>query len=239
MYNKVSIRLFSIILILNHFFFVRCTTANEEITKDNIWPEITNESKPWTRWWWMGNAVNKQEIERQLKDIEKAGFGGVEIAPIYGVKGYENRNINFLSDEWMNILQFTIEKSDELGLGVDMALGTGWPFGGSQITPKLAASRLILQKYQLKAGDKLWKPIVILDSTQVKSDVETLAVIAYEQDGKIIDLSTFINQDGYLNWIPEKDCEIVMAFNGKTRQKVKRSSPGGHGWTMITSQKML
>ncbi len=23
-------------------------------TNDTSWPEITAESKPWTRWWWMG-----------------------------------------------------------------------------------------------------------------------------------------------------------------------------------------
>ena len=218
--------------ILFPLLFTQCETNNEEINKETIWPEITREQKPWTRWWWMGNAITKPEIERQLNNLAKAGFGGVEIASIYGVKGYEDKNIDFLSDEWIDILQFTIEKAGEIGLGVDMTLGTGWPFGGSQITPKLAASKLILQKYQLKAGNKLAEPIAILDTTQVKNDVETLAIIAYDTDGNTIDLTDFLNQNGYLNWVPEEDCKIIVAFNGKTRQKVKRSSPGGHGWTM-------
>ena len=64
-------RLFSIILILTFLSLVQCTSVNEKITSDNIWPEITKESKPWTRWWWMGNAVNKQEIERPDQQVDK------------------------------------------------------------------------------------------------------------------------------------------------------------------------
>ena len=42
--------------------------------------------KPWTRWWWPGNAVDKENLTRQLEQIAAAGFGGVEVTPIYGVK---------------------------------------------------------------------------------------------------------------------------------------------------------
>ena len=142
-----------LLLISIFLLFNSCQDKNQTIT--NIWPEITKEMKPWTRWWWMGNAVDKPEIERQLRDLADAGFGGMEITPIYGAKGYEDSYIDFLSDEWMDMLNFTIEKATELGMGVDMNLGTGWPFGGPQITPALAASRLIIQKYQLKDGQKL------------------------------------------------------------------------------------
>ncbi|HSM47204.1 MAG TPA: glycosyl hydrolase, partial [Draconibacterium sp.] len=47
------------------------------------WPAPTQESKPWTRWWWMENAVDKENISRELKEMADAGIGGVEITPIY------------------------------------------------------------------------------------------------------------------------------------------------------------
>ena len=53
------------------------------------WPKVNKESKTWTRWWWMGSAVDKKNITRSLIAFEKAGIGGVEIEPIYGVKGQE------------------------------------------------------------------------------------------------------------------------------------------------------
>ena len=59
-----------------------------------------------------------------------AGIGGVEITPIYGARGYEARYIDFLSPQWVEMLEHTASEAQRLGLGVDMATGTGWPFGG-------------------------------------------------------------------------------------------------------------
>jgi hypothetical protein len=53
------------------------------------WPQITSTTKPWTRWWWMGNAVDFENIKKSLIEFKEAGIGGVEISPIYGVKGEE------------------------------------------------------------------------------------------------------------------------------------------------------
>ncbi|MBC8001438.1 MAG: hypothetical protein H7X97_02510, partial [Opitutaceae bacterium] len=39
------------------------------------WPTITQESKPWTRWWWQGSAVNKADLTATLEAYEKAGLG--------------------------------------------------------------------------------------------------------------------------------------------------------------------
>ncbi|MBK8503547.1 MAG: glycoside hydrolase [Saprospiraceae bacterium] len=197
-----------------------------------IWPEITSTAKPWTRWWWMGNAVNKKDIEGQLRALSEAGFGGVEITPIYGVKGSEDQYLQFLSDEWMDMLQFTILKAGELGLGVDMNLGTGWPYGGPQVTPQFAASKLMHEKYDLKKGQNSREKIISKDPDQNQADVVLLALTAYFPDGKTMDLMPYVNDENQLDWIPEQDCEVFVAFNGKTRQKVKRSAPGGEGWSL-------
>ena len=63
------------------------------------WPAVTSTTKPWTRWWWLGSAVDKPNLTRQLEDFAKAGLGGVEICPIYGAVGAEGRFIDFLSPQ--------------------------------------------------------------------------------------------------------------------------------------------
>jgi len=60
-------------------------------------PEITQMSKPWTRWWWHGSAVNKADLTFNMENIHQSGIGGVEITPIYGVKGYEKQSIFLIS----------------------------------------------------------------------------------------------------------------------------------------------
>jgi hypothetical protein len=41
------------------------------------WPEITTESKPAARWWWMGSAVDKENLTHNLNAYAKAGNNGV------------------------------------------------------------------------------------------------------------------------------------------------------------------
>ena len=107
-------------------------------------PPVTT-AKPWTRWWWPGSAVDRASVTRQLEQFAAAGLGGVEITPIYGARGAEDRNLEFLSPRWMEMLTFTAREAQRLGLGVDMATGTGWPFGGPWIAPADGSAKLTLQ----------------------------------------------------------------------------------------------
>ncbi|QJW90368.1 glycoside hydrolase [Spirosoma taeanense] len=109
----------------------------------------SQQAKPWTYWWWMGSAVNEKDITHQLEQFAQAGLGGVHIIPIYGVKGYESQFIPFLSDRWLAVFAHTVREGERLGMGVDLTTGTGWPFGGPNVTPDIAAKAWQVQKDQL------------------------------------------------------------------------------------------
>src|ERR1035437_7960405 len=93
------------------------------------WPQVNTEMKPATRWWWLGNAVDKANLTYNLEEYARAGMGTVEITPIYGVQKNEANEIQFLSPKWMEILQHTINETKRTGMQTDMNTGTGWPFG--------------------------------------------------------------------------------------------------------------
>ena len=99
------------------------------------WPVITQTAKPWSRWWWQGSAVNKKDLTAALQLYKAAGLGGMEITPIYGVKGHESAFIPYLSPRWVEMFQHTLAEAKRLNMGIDMANGTGWPFGGPWVTP--------------------------------------------------------------------------------------------------------
>ena len=101
----------------------------------------SNNAKPWTYWWWMGSTVTEKDITWQLENFAKAGLGGVHIIPIYGVKGFEKQAISYLSPRWMDVLAHTVREGKRLGLGVDMTTGTGWPFGGPNVSTEFAAKK--------------------------------------------------------------------------------------------------
>ena len=123
------------------------------------WPAVTPTTKPWTRWWWEGSAVNKTDLTWNLEQYQKAGLGGVEITPIYGIHGAEAQFIPFLSKQWMDMLQHTLNESKRLKLGVDLANATGWPFGGPWVTDADASKSVFYKTYTVKQGEQLNEPV--------------------------------------------------------------------------------
>jgi hypothetical protein len=105
-----------------------------------------NTAKPWAYWWWMGSAVNERDITKNLEDFAQAGFGGMHIIPIFGVKGEEANFIPYLSPKWVEMLDFTVKEAQRLGLGIDMTLGTGWPLGGAHVADADAAKSFKINK---------------------------------------------------------------------------------------------
>ncbi|WP_134089814.1 glycosyl hydrolase [Olivibacter sp. XZL3] len=198
---------------------------------DTLWPEVTKEMKPWTRWWWMGNAVDSTNLRALLKEYEQRGFGGVEVAPIYGAKGYENQYIDHLSEEWIKHLRFTLRVADSLGMGVDLTNGTGWPFGGPQVEEGDAATKLIVSTYKLHAKQPLKETIKSSDPKQPNASLVSLT--AYGSDNQTILLTDKVDHTGRLQWTAEKGTwELYALFLGKTKQRVKRAAPGGEGFTL-------
>ncbi|HYC86599.1 MAG TPA: glycosyl hydrolase, partial [Chryseosolibacter sp.] len=132
--------------------------AQERVT---AWPPVSSDTKPWTRWWWHGSAVSKEGITSEMEAFQAVGFGGVEITPIYGVFGYEDKFINYLSPAWVEMLQHVLREAERLGLGVDMSTGTGWPFGGPWVSDDDACKTFRFKTFQLRAGDTLQEKIAL------------------------------------------------------------------------------
>jgi len=115
------------------------------------WPEATREAKPGTRWWWLGSAVDKKNLQWTMQQYAEHGIGAVEITPLYGVQGNQQpadrfvpgHNIDYLSDRWMDMLRFTQSQGELQDIEIDMATGTGWPFGGPWVPLEESACKVI------------------------------------------------------------------------------------------------
>jgi hypothetical protein len=97
-------------------------------------------SKPYARWWWLAGPFRQEDIRYQLEWLEANGFGGVELAWLWPVwiKNAEP-GIEWLSQEWSELVAFTKREADRLGLGCDFTFGGCWPFGGSVVGPEDAS----------------------------------------------------------------------------------------------------
>lgn len=140
------------------------------------WPAITQQTKPWTRWWWMGSAVNDKDLTNLLEQYQKAGLGGVEITPIYGVKGEEKQFISFLSPAWMDRLEHTLTEANRLGMGVDLAQASGWPFGGPWVTSADACKYVAYSTYTVKAGERLSEAVAYVQKPIMRTVGEKIDI---------------------------------------------------------------
>ena len=121
-------------------------------SKSPVWPVVQRDHKPWTRWWWHGSAVDERNLKRELRALRDAGFGGVEITPIYGVAGAETRDVAFLSDRWLELMLYACCEAKRLGLGVDVIPGTGWRLGGADVPMRERSVKLTLDRKEAPDG---------------------------------------------------------------------------------------
>ena len=168
--RRVRIRLAGALLLLVAApAFMELTDTRAQQDQVRGWPPIAAETRPWTRWWWQGSAVERRSLVAQLQALAAAGIGGVEITPIYGVRGAEDRFIPYLSPQWMAMLEHTLREAARLKLGVDMATGTGWPFGGPWVGDDTAPRSLVHRTWTLTGGERLTEPVTLRQTPLVRA----------------------------------------------------------------------
>ena len=201
-------------------FFTPNHFAKEAGGKATVsWPEATSQNRPWTFWWWPGSAVDPVGITQELTRFRDAGLGGVHIIPIYGVKGGESQEIEFLSPKWMEMLGHTLKEADRLGLGVDMTTGSGWCFGGPNVTAEDANASVVVRKvpWQGELIGERFDPGI------------TLALMAFGKDGIVTDVREKLGQDGLLKWKGAPGTILYQVSQKPSGVTVKRAGHGGEG----------
>lgn len=191
------------------------------------------DSKIMVRWWWFGPAVTTEELDREMHAMKDAGIGGFEVQPVYPLtlddpsKGLVN--LRYLSPEFLAAVSSTARTARELGLRMDMTMGSGWPFGGPHITPELAAEDLQCLRFPIKEGVRtmLWP--------QGKEGQRFLAAFVASGDGNHFDASSARQvarqADGSIQLPPSPAGPrvLLLFMGGLTGQQVKRAAVGAEG----------
>lgn len=140
-------------LVVNNLpVFARSSFMEKGFENDDLYNLFKNpESKyrPFVRWWWNGNKIEKKELIRELRLLKEAGIGGVEINPISFPSRIQGEDLGipsltWLSDEWIDMLQVTFDEAKRLGLTCDLIVGSGWPFGAETLTPEERAEVVLI-----------------------------------------------------------------------------------------------
>lgn len=202
------------------------------------WPTVNPEAKPGSRWWWLGSAVDKENLQWNMQEYARHGIGALEITPLYGVQGNDQNNIPYLSDKWMEMLRYTQEQGRQNGIEIDMATGTGWPFGGPWVPLEESACRAVFVE-QSFIGDKVENLDLRPTEERDRKNAVFHKAMLFGHNGSVRDVTDCM-KDGILNWKATKeDSKLLGGKNGSKTvvvlyikygvMKVKRAAPGGEG----------
>ncbi len=184
------------------------------------------DCRPHTRWWWMGNAVTKDDIDWQFGQMQEQGIGGVEQVSMPPV--YTTGNHDYLSPEYFELLRYAVERAHERGLEVSLNFGgPGWIWGGKWV-PKADQSKVMVASMLPIVGPQSFSgplseqatpnPNDLPRSTPVigKEDRLLKVVAGRMEEGRLradsmVDLTASVH-DRNLTWqVPEGKWQ-VMAF---------------------------
>lgn len=187
------------------------------------------------RWWWFGPSVTKAELERELRVMRDGGIGGVEVQPVYPLLPDDEKNgiknLPYLSDEFLEMLKFTGVKTKELGMRMDLTLGSGWSFGGAKTPITEAAGQIRFERVKIDVQTRR----VSLPATIAAEKLH--GVFIAKTNGNVIEENSLKEltdiRDGNV-FLPEKAVgnEVLFFIGGKSGMQVKRPSVGSEGYVL-------
>jgi hypothetical protein len=194
-----------------------------------------DDSRIMMRWWWFGPSVAKPELEREMRIMKAAGIGGFEVQPVYPLALDEasrpSVTMPYLSDGFIDALRFASEKSRELGLRLDLTIGSGWPYGGPTVAVDQSASRLRVERVKtgeatrrvplpsIGAGEKLVAVFVIESGS--RTPVSTRDITATLREGSVTVPAELTDRP-----------EVLFFISSRTGQQVKRPAVGAEGFVL-------
>ncbi|MDQ6704903.1 MAG: glycoside hydrolase, partial [Acidobacteriota bacterium] len=175
--------------------------------------------------WWFGGAVEKPELERELRAMKAAGIGGVEIQPVYPLElddpQRKFRNQPYLSADFLSNVQFAASKAKELGLRVDITLGSGWPYGGPDTPVTQAAGRLRVDRVNVPEGARS-APLPAIENGE-----KLIAAFVGGEQARDVHSGRIELPAGL------SGSDVLMFFiSSRTGQQVKRASLGAEGFVL-------
>lgn len=220
---------------------------------DTQWQTPGMAYRPYIRWWWPGNAVNKHELSREVSSLHAAGFGGVEVQTLtFGLRKsvlreQEQAIYQVGSAAWLANVRHVYEQAAQSGMKVDLTFGSGWPTGGPFITEH-PEQQLLLATAVMKHGETthplpaasepLYAKVgnLLVDGTQGNFDTQTIlnAVTAARSDanGTLTDFTdlTAYTSGNTVQWqVPEGDWQLFAFYRNATHHNVLGAGYPGAG----------
>jgi hypothetical protein len=245
--NNMTKSIFKLAILFVCFSLISCERNQQDNTLFEKFQNPAADARPMVRWWWNGNAVEANEIKRELAVMKEAGIGGVEINSIAMPPEAQKRNaeqLQWAGKEWISMVKIASEEAKELGMITDLIVGSGWPFGGRFLKEDETMQRLGVKKLTVKANSSInvdlneflrFKSHHTPGTVNVKetSDVELVSAklipINVKSLDNIIDVTSEVKNNTLKYKAGGQDYVLVFVYNERNFKSVYLGSPGADG----------
>jgi len=207
------------------------------------------EAKPRTFWHWVHGAVSKEGIKADLIAMKEIGLEGAQLFTIREPKAeYFVKPVAQLTPEWFEMLRYTMQICDSLGLKFSMHISDGFALaGGPWISPAESMQKVVSIDTIVKGGTI--KNLILRQPEKIAgyyNDIELYA-IPVKNFSKPNNLTiTFHNHEGTKKLFPspqgeglgvrsDSTCYIQYQYNKPFTLKSIIISPSGNN---IQSQRL-
>lgn len=214
---------------------------------DNLYQQFKNPSigyRPFVRWWWNGNKIEKTELARELRLLKDAGIGGVEINPISFPTLADDMDIpsvEWLSDEWIDLLKFTLDEAKKLNMTCDLLAGTGFPYGAGFLEAEECAQVVVTVVRKLEGPLKteislfdLFKeadPATLSPYSGRKMEILELSIVPdpLTSMDQVQDITDKVVDEGIKIDLPKGKFAVYGLVKINKFMRVIQGAPGGRG----------
>ena len=137
-------------------------------------------ARPFVWWHWMSGNITRAGITADLEAMAESGIGGAWIFNLGESHGCEvpPGPIDYMSDEWMEMVKFAVSEAQRLGLTLGMENCAGWAtMGGPWIKPEHGSQRIVSTTVKIDGGQRIVKKLVQPETKL--SYYRDIAVLAY------------------------------------------------------------
>ncbi len=200
--------------------------------------------RPMVRWWWNGDRVVSSELLRELDVLKAAGIGGVEINPIkfpQDAQAMNTRPLQWLSGEWIDVLEVVLKGAREREMTCDMIVGSGWPFGGEFLAREDQTQMVALGtremtgpgRLEITRGELLGdvSPALVSPQADALKELFSLALAPYELNkiDQVVNLNDRIAGEQIVLEIPEGKHVLYYLVKLTGYMAVINGAPGANG----------
>lgn len=150
-------------------------------------PPASTKARTW--WHWVDGNITKEGITTDLEAMKRVG---IQEAQIFNVsQSLPQGPAIYLSDHWLDLLQFAAQEADRLGMEIAFNNAAGWSnSGGPWVTPEYAMQTVVYSEVKLE-GKKTFKGQLPLPPSRLDYyvDIAVLAFPSPEKDQRITDLA--------------------------------------------------